>query len=152
MPTKNTLFSQKGGVEVFYFSLFFATVVWGVNVIIDKQALKTGHPIEVNFITTMTMALVVSIYFLLARKLGVTFHFSPQTISFSILNGFLVPTSFVAYLFALAQGDVNKVILITASSPIIAILVAVYAFNETISFVQWVGMVFTIIGIFLVVK
>ncbi|MBP1933512.1 EamA family transporter [Ammoniphilus resinae] len=137
---------------MFYLSLFFATVVWGMNVIIDKQALKTGHPIEVNFITTMTMAIVVMIYFVLAKKAGMSFAYSPQTISFSILNGILVPTSFVAYLYALSKGDINKVILITATSPIIAILFAVFAFNEQINVTQWFGILMTILGIFLVMR
>jgi|GEM_PF-2885286 len=137
---------------MFYLSLFFATVVWGMNVIIDKQALKTGHPIEVNFISTMTMAIVVMIYFWLARKSGMSFSYSPQTISFSILNGILVPTSFVAYLYALSKGDMNKVILVTATSPIIAILFAVFAFNEQINATQWFGILMTILGIFLVMR
>lgn len=137
---------------MFYLSLLFATVVWGINVVIDKQALKTGHPIEVNFITTITMSLVVSIYYVLARKNGVTFSYTPPTVALSMLNGLLVPTSFVAYLYALSKGNVSQVVMVTATSPIIAILFAVFAFNETITLSQWMGVLCTIFGIFLVMR
>lgn len=137
---------------MFYLSLLFATVVWGLNVVIDKQALKTGHPIEVNFITTITMTIVVSIYYALAKKNGVAFSYTLQTVTLSMLNGLLVPTSFVAYLYALSKGDVSQVVMVTATSPIIAILFAVFAFNETISMAQWMGVMCTIFGIFLVMR
>ncbi|WP_167577444.1 EamA family transporter [Ammoniphilus sp. YIM 78166] len=137
---------------MFYLSLFFATVIWGLNVIIDKQALRTGHPIEVNFITTMTTALVVCVYFMIAKKSGVQFNYTPQTLAFSVLNGLLIPTSFVAYLYALAKGNVSQVVMITATSPIIAILFAVLAFNESVTLSQWLGIMCTIFGIFLVIK
>lgn len=137
---------------MFYLSLLFATVVWGLNPVIDKQALKTGHPIEVNFITTMTMAIVVSLYFALAKKSGVQFSFSPTTFTFSIINGILIPTSFVAYLFALSQGNLSKVVMTTATYPIIAILFAVFLFKETITLGQWMGIMCTIFGIYLVMR
>lgn len=137
---------------MFYLSLLFATVVWGLNVVIDKQALKTGHPVEVNFITTITMSLVVSLYYVLARKNGVTFSYTPQTVTLSMLNGLLVPTSFVAYLYALSKGNVSQVVMVTATSPIIAILFAVFAFNETITMSQWMGVLCTIFGIYLVIR
>ncbi|RXT13853.1 EamA family transporter [Ammoniphilus sp. CFH 90114] len=137
---------------MFYLSLLFATVVWGLNVIIDKQALRTGHPIEVNFITTMTTALVVCVYFGLAKKNGVQFTYAPQTVLYSVLNGVLIPTSFVVYLYALSKGEISRVVMATATYPIIAILFAVFAFNESVSLSQWIGIVCTIFGIFLVMK
>lgn len=137
---------------MFYLSLLFATVVWGLNVIIDKQALKTGHPIEVNFITTMTTAIVVCIYFSLAKKNGLHFSYSPQTVLLSVLNGVLIPTSFVVYLHALSKGEISQVVMATATYPIIAILFAMFAFNESVSASQWLGILCTVFGIFLVMK
>jgi uncharacterized membrane protein len=137
---------------MFYLSLLFTTIVWGLNVIIDKKALKTGHPIEINFITTIVMAMVVTIYFLISKRIGIVFAFSPQTVFLSVVNGILIPTSLIAYLFALSKGDTKTVVLVTASYPIIAIMIAMFAFNEVVSFHQWFGMMLAIFGIFLVIK
>ncbi|MBP1935935.1 putative membrane protein [Paenibacillus sediminis] len=128
------------------------TLIWGLNGIIDRQALSTGHPIEVNFVTTLTMIIVVMIYFTTAKLSGIPFHFYKNTVVFAILNGILIPTAYVIFLFALSRAGLTAVVAITSTYPIITFILAVMLLNEPVSVNKVLGIILVVAGLLIFIK
>jgi transporter family protein len=135
-----------------YLVIFIVTLIWGVNGIIDRKALSTGHPIEVNFITTLTMVVMVIFYLSLAKWWGIPFHFHKNTVLYAMLNGMLIPTSFVIYLYALSRGSLTTVVAITATYPLITYLLAAVLLKEPLTANKIIGVTMTMIGLYFVIK
>ncbi|GGG13339.1 EamA family transporter [Paenibacillus abyssi] len=135
-----------------YVIILTVTFIWGINGLIDRQALTTGHPLEVNFITTVTMLVVAFIYLLSAKLAGIPFHFHKNTVIFAMTNGILVPTAYVVFLYALSRGALTTVVTITATYPLITFILAVIFMNEAISINKLTGMALIVIGLYVFVK
>jgi transporter family protein len=141
-----------GTAELIYFVIFIVTMIWGVNGLIDRKALSTGHPIEVNFITTLTMIVMVIFYLFLAKWWGISFHFHKNTVLYAMLNGILIPTSFVIYLYALSRGNFTTVITITATYPLITYILAAVLLKEPFTINKLIGVTMTMTGLYYVIK
>ncbi|UFJ39823.1 DMT family transporter [Brevibacillus humidisoli] len=135
-----------------YLVIFLVTLIWGVNGLIDRKALSTSHPIEVNFITTLTMVAVVFLSFTLARWSGVPFHFHKNTVLYAVLNGILIPASFIIYLYALSKDNFTTVITITATYPLITCILASILFKEPLTANKFIGLTMTVIGLYFVLR
>lgn len=138
--------------SMLYVIILIVTFIWGINGLIDRQAITTGHPLEVNFITTFTMFIVASIYLMAAKVGGMPFHFHRNTILFAMTNGILVPTAYVVFLYALSRGSLTTVVTITASYPLVTFVLAVLLLNETVSPSKVAGMALIVLGLFLFVR
>lgn len=130
-----------------YFIIFVVTLIWGINGIIDRQALSTGHPIEVNFITTLTMITMGLVYLAAAKWWGIPFHFYKNTVVFAITNGILIPTAYVIFLYALSRGALTTVVTITATYPLITFILAVAFLHEPMTINRVLGIIIIIIGL-----
>lgn len=135
-----------------YLIIFIVTCIWGINSIIDRQALSTGHPFEVNFITAITM-LTMSVFFLTAGKwIGIPFHFNKNTVGFAITNGILVPTAYVIFLYALSRGALTTVVTITATYPLITFILAAAILNEPVTLNKVLGILLVAFGLFVFIN
>ncbi|EXX88899.1 membrane protein [Paenibacillus darwinianus] len=135
-----------------YVIILMVTFIWGINGIIDRQALQTGHPLEVNFITAFTMLIVALVYLMAAKLGGMPFQFHRNTVLFAMTNGILVPTAYVVFLYALSRGSLTTVVTITATYPIVTFVLAVLLMNEAVSASKVAGMALIVLGLFLFVR
>ncbi len=137
-----------------YFLIFLVTFIWGLNGIIDKKALATGHPIEVNFITTFTMIGMAFVYFIAAKYWGIPlqFKFKMNTVFFAMTNGILIPTAYILFLFSISKGSLSTVVTITATYPIVTFLLSIGLLNEPVSFNKIFGIVLVVAGLFIFAK
>ncbi|WP_199615708.1 EamA family transporter [Paenibacillus alkalitolerans] len=135
-----------------YVIIFAVTFIWGINGVIDRQALIKGHPVEINLIVTLTMTVVAFIYFALAKMWGIPMQFSKSSMTFAVSNGILIPTAYLIYLYALSRGSLTTVVSITATYPIITFLFAVLLLNEPVSFNKIVGIIMVVAGLYIFVR
>lgn len=135
-----------------YFIIIVVTLIWGVNGILDRKALATGHPLEVNFIGTLAMIAVALVYLAIAKWQHIPLAFHRSTVLFAALNGVLVPTAYVIFLYALSRGALTTVVTITAAYPIITYILAVLFLNEPVTPSKLAGIVIVVIGMIVFVK
>ncbi len=77
--------------------------------------------------------------------------FSPTTILFLVLSGIATGLSWLFYFRALQIGDVHKVVPIDKLSFVLSIILGVLLFKEKITATGIVGIIFLLLGTFLVV-
>lgn len=135
-----------------YFIIIVVTLIWGVNGILDRKALVTGHPLEVNFIGTLAMITVALVYLAIAKWHNIPLSFHRNTVMFAALNGVLVPTAYVIFLYALSRGALTTVVTITAAYPIVTYILAVIFLNEPITASKLAGIAIVVIGMLIFIK
>lgn len=110
--------------------------------------------VDSNLATFIRILIIVPFAFTIVLVQGTMkdlLKFSPTTWTFLILSALATGMSWLFYFRALQLGDVHKVVPIDKLSFVLAILLGIVLFKETITMPGAVGIVFLLLGTFLVV-
>jgi bacterial/archaeal transporter family protein len=138
-------------IRMFLVYAFVGVVCLGIAPLFGKMALDTVSPTTVFVLRTSIAAILCSTWYIGSRG----FHEFTQvpftvwciiTIE-AILAAFLGD---LAYFYALDSGNVNKVTLLMACTPLITVMLSFFVFHECLSIQQFLGALFITVGIGLI--
>lgn len=110
--------------------------------------------VDSNLATFIRILIIVPFAFTIVLVQGTMkdlHKFSPTTWTFLILSALATGMSWLFYFRALQLGDVHKVVPIDKLSFVLAILLGIVLFKEKVTMPGAVGIVFLLLGTFLVV-
>ncbi len=130
---------------------FLSAVFAALTSIFAKLGMKG---VDSNLATFIRILVIVPFAFTIVLVQGTMkdiHKFSPTTWTFLILSALATGLSWLFYFRALQLGDVHKVVPIDKLSFVLAILLGIIVFKEKITMPGAVGIVFLLLGTFLVV-
>ena len=142
---------RKGRMSVFLLSLF-GMICWGIAPIFAKIGLKNLNPSVGLVFRTLFAASVVTCWGAVNGIFSQIKGISVYTFLFIAVEALLATLiEDLAYFVAIKKGDVSLVTIIMSSSPLVTLLCACIFLGEKITLARFVGVVFIIIGIILII-
>lgn len=137
-------------MKAFYFALMTA-VVWGIVPILEKIGVARIAPLAGVFIRSCGVVIGIFIMAIFNNQaVRIALKADPRTIFLLVLGGFMA--SIVGQIFfynALKIGEVSKVVPIAGIYPLVAFLLGVIFLGETFTAVKLGGVIFVVLGLFL---
>ncbi len=132
-----------------YIALFFAIVFWGFSFVWTKQALTTFRPITVIF---FRLVISVVVLFSLGKLLGLLQKPDHKDWKRLVLIAFWEPFAyFLGENFGLMHVSATTASVIIATIPLFSPIAAYYFHKERISWINFLGILMSVIGVVLVV-
>ncbi len=133
--------------------LWFLTVsFWGITPFIEKIGLKDANPVQALFIRTFS-ALIGIFFITLITSSFKFFSLSWKSVwilSLSgITGGFL---GMLTYFTLLKTKEASQVVPLTSTYPLITTILAIVFLKEDLNFFKALGIIFIVIGIYLIFK
>jgi transporter family protein len=127
--------------------------MWGLWGFFGKLALeKKMAPISILFAETLISALIAfPIFLTMAIRANAPTLQSSFNV-YGVLSGFGLAVGLLFYYFALSEARVAIVVPLTATYPIVAVLLSYALLGERPSFAQWVGVILVVIGVALLLS
>ena len=125
-------------LSLWFWIMAASGVFFGVTEIFAKQAVRTIHPITLNFVRNSIIAISFMIFVLLRKNeslfdLG---RFWPHVVAIGVIGPLLSRSCF---LFALKYIDVSKAVLINQLQPLFVYAIAFTALGLMPSLREWMG-------------
>ena len=136
---------------MFLIYAFIGVVCLGIAPLFGKMALDSVSPVTVFVMRTTIAAILCSTWYIGSRGI----HEFTQ-VPFSIWCIITIEAVLaallgdLAYFYALESGNVNKVSLLMACTPLITVMLSFFVFHECLSVQQFFGALFITIGICLI--
>jgi transporter family protein len=127
--------------------------MWGLWGFFGKLALERKMaPISILFAETLISAVIAFPIFLTmaARANAPTLQSSFNV--YGVLSGFGLAVGLLFYYFALSEARVAIVVPLTATYPIVAVLLSYALLGERPSLAQWIGVILVVIGVALLLS
>lgn len=132
-----------------YIPIFLAILCWGIWGIVGKLATQTNSPQFVNISTNVLYALL-SLFLLIPYKNETSaINWEFNAMRWIILTGVVGVGARFFFFIALSKGPASQTVALTATYPIITAILATIWLKERLSFSQTTGLVFTVVGIYL---
>jgi len=135
-------------VAVFLIYAFIGIVCLGIAPLFGKMALNSVSPVTVFVLRTSIAALLCSTWYIASRGfqefMQVPFSVWCIITVEAVLAALLGD---LAYFYALESGNVNKVTLLMACTPLITVMLSFFVFHECLSMQQFFGALFITVGI-----
>lgn len=137
-------------MKPFYYAIL-AAIVWGTAPIIEKTGLANTAPL--TGVVMRSFGVLIGMVVLLIFNNGLlksVFKADPKTAVFLIMGG--VIASILGQIFfynALKYGEASKMVPIAGTYPLVSFLLGLMFFGETFTITKGLGMLFVILGVFL---
>ncbi len=132
-----------------YLAMFFAILFWGFSFIWTKEALKYYKPITIIF---FRLVFSVIFLFLTGKIFGLIEHIDKTDWKKFIIVAFWEPFAyFIGENYGLTYVSPTTASVLIATIPLFTPIASYYFFKEKISLVNFIGIVISIAGVFLVV-
>lgn len=126
-------------------------LIWGINPIFEKFALKNATPFSVITIRFIFTAICLGAYTLVAGRMDELIKVDSRSLMWILLSGLLGGLiGLFIFFVALKQEDTSKVLPIIASFPMFTAVFAYFLLGETISLKRFIGIMFVIVGVVLI--
>ena len=134
-----------------YLFIFLTVVFWGVTALIDKVALKHAVPLQGLFIRSCAVfVVIVTSFFVTGLYKGVQL-LPRRTIFLFLLSGLLAGgLGMFTYYGALKRLPSSLVVPLCATYPLLTAVLAVVFLKEELSLLRFLGIIFIIVGIWMV--
>lgn len=133
-------------MKVWFFYALLAAGLWGVWGFFGKMASRT--------LTSQGLFCVASVGCIAALLLCLAFCAQSGTIRlktvdsfYGLLSGFVLIMGLLFFYWALAAGEATRVVVITATYPLVTLLLAYFFMNETLTVKKIIGVVLAVSGI-----
>ncbi|MBT8489967.1 MAG: EamA family transporter [Deltaproteobacteria bacterium] len=125
----------------------FATGLWGLWGFFGKMASRTitSHNLLVVASAGCIVALVLG---LILYSKSLPFRWNTINYFYGFLSGFVLIIGLFFFYKALAHGEVTRVVVITATYPLVTLVLAYLFLREPLSFQKALGALLAISGIF----
>ena len=132
---------------------FLAIVMWGLWGFFGKLALERKMaPISILFAETLISAVIAfPIFLTMATRANAPALQSSFNV-YGVLSGFGLAVGLLFYYFALSEARVAIVVPLTATYPIVAVLLSYALLGERPSLAQWIGIILVVIGVALLLS
>lgn len=131
--------------------LALAAFFWGITPIIEKRALQGAAPLVGLTIRSLTVSIIMVIAVLATGRVKELFNTAPKTSGLFALSG--ITAGLLAMLFyfsALKLGATSKIVPISATYPLVTVVLSCLLLGEQVTLWRVVGTLLIITGIWLV--
>ena len=130
--------------------IIITVLLWGTTPILEKIALKNASPLAGLTIRNTAVTLIMWIYVILSGKISVLRTVGTSTGSLFILTGVMAGMiGMFTYFEALRMEATSRIVPLAATYPLVTALLAFFVLGEKISLTRFAGIVFIVIGIYL---
>jgi transporter family protein len=129
------------------FPTFGAFVLWGLWSFIPKITTKYISP-KSAILFEVLGGIIFSVIVLISLKFKPDLH--PKGVLLALSTGILGFAGALCFLYAASKGPISLVAVLSALYPIIAIVLAMFFLNETITIKQGVGIVLGFVAMILI--
>ena len=141
-----------GNTRPLIFSLL-TILMWGLWGFFGKLALEKRMPPTTVFLAETVVSALIAIFLLFAivqRQDGQPIY---STINvYGILSGVALAVGLLFYYFALEGAKVTVIVPLTATYPVVAVLLAFVLLRERPQPLQWVGVILVVAGVALLLS
>lgn len=131
--------------------LFICIVCWGAYFICLKLALQHMRIFHFHIIFSIYNILILPILFVLLNKFPSTQNFQWRGAIYAIVAVILTSAgSYVIEYLIATYGHAGKFTAISSIYPIVTIILSFFVFKESFTITQTLGMLLTLIGLYLV--
>lgn len=133
---------------MFLIYAFIGVVCLGIAPLFGKIALNSVSPVTVFVLRTSIAAILCSTWYIGSRGIH-AFTQVPFTVWCVITVEAVLAALLgdLAYFYALESGNVNKVTLLMACTPLITVMLSFFVFHEALSMQQFFGALFITVGV-----
>lgn len=130
------------------FDSLVAVILWGLWGFLGKSASRSMGPETLLFLGSMGGVLVFPLYLLVfAGKIRFVWHDFASYLA--VAAGMTGSLGALFYYFALSKGEVSRVVFVTASYPLVTVILAWAFLREPITLQKFFGMLFVLAGVYL---
>lgn len=120
----------------------------GIAPLFGKMALNSVSPVTLFVLRTSIAAILCSAWYVVSRGFDEFAQVPPSVWCIITVEAVLAAIlGDLAYFYALENGNVNKVTLLMACTPLITVMLSFFVFHESLSIQQFLGATFITIGI-----
>ena len=130
--------------------LFLTVILWGTTPLFEKLALGKGAPVVVLLLRTAFIAACMAGVVAATGQAGQLVRLDWRTVLFSLLSGLTGGVlGLTVYFHALRMGQASVVVPITATYPMVTVLLSVLVLGEPITLVKVLGVALIVAGVML---
>jgi transporter family protein len=132
---------------------FLAILMWGLWGFFGKLALERKMaPISILLAETVISALIAFPVFLVVTNRPGAQPFQSTLNIYGLLSGAVLAVGLLFYYFALSEARVSIVVPLTATYPIVSVMLSYALLGERPTPAQWVGVVLVVSGVALLLS
>lgn len=127
-----------------------AAFSFGVAPIFEKMGLLRTEPMMALFLRASVTTLLVSVFLFIPGRVSTLSLPDSKSLVFVLLGG-LFGVLFAQYFYfkALQFGDVGRVMPVVGSFPVLAFVLSVIVFGESVTLAKSIGVVLVVLGVVL---
>ena len=134
-----------------FFIVIGSFLSWGIGAFFSKLATnKIGQ--KAVFFDIIVYAPVIILYSLMVFKFKNLVHSDKPGILFGVLAGLIGSFGLIGFYYLLTKAEVSTILPLTALYPAVTIILAVLFLNETITLTKGIGILFSLIAIYLLAR
>jgi bacterial/archaeal transporter family protein len=127
--------------------LIVATLLWGVWGFAEKQALRSAHPLTVQWMYMLPYIVFIPISYWLGSRIAPETNTNGDALKWAVVAGLAGIFAVLFFLFGLQNRAATVAVAITAGYPIVTMLLSIAAGTESFSPIKLVGVLLVIAGI-----
>ena len=127
--------------------LLLSTLLWGIWGYTNKLAVGHAHPLTVQWMYSIPIALMIPIYYWMGATVAPTNNLNGDAFKYALISGVMSGAAVMLYFFAVRSTSASVATAITAAYPIVTLFIAVLLQTEDFSWRKLVGIVVVIAGV-----
>jgi len=133
-----------------YILVFCTVLLWGSTPLLEKLALRGAAPLNVLWIRTAFITVCVVAAATATGQMGQAARMDWRTILFTLLSGLTGGVlGLTAYFHALQKGHASLVVPLTATYPLVTVVLSVLLLGEPVTPAKIAGVIFIVAGVML---
>jgi transporter family protein len=130
--------------------LFFTVLLWGTTPMFEKLALRGAAPLNLLWIRTAFITVCVVVMATATGQIGQVARMEGRVLLLTLLSGLTGGVlGLTAYFHALQKGYASLVVPLTATYPMVTVVLSVLVLGEPITPVKVLGVVLIVAGVML---
>ncbi len=128
--------------------LFIAVLLWGTTPLFEKLALRGASPVIVLLVRTAFIAVSMAGVAAATGQIGQVARMGGRTLLFTLLSGLTGGVlGLTAYFYALQKGQASLVVPLTATYPLVTVILSLLVLGEPITPARLAGVVLIVAGV-----
>jgi len=130
------------------FNAIMTCVLWGLWGFFGKLASRSITAQNLIVISTIGWVITLPVFYLMYRKYFLV-DWHSMDFYYGLLSGVFGSIGGLFFFFALSRGEASRVVAITAAYPLVAALLAFLFLREPVTAAKALGLLFTLVGIYI---
>ncbi|MCC6616266.1 MAG: DMT family transporter [Anaerolineae bacterium] len=129
--------------------LLLSTLLWGIWGYTNKLAVGHAHPLTVQWMYSIPIALMIPVYYWLGATTAPATNMNGDALKYALISGLMSGAAGLLYFFAVRNTSASVATAITAAYPIVTLFLAVLLQTEAFTWRKLIGILVVIGGIVL---